>query len=145
MKIKRRLEGPKAEVPGSSMADIAFLLIIFFMVSTTYSKDKTTVDLASASEEQRVEIPKDAEIISIQKDGKITANNDPYEVYQLDGFVGGVIQSNPSSFFILKVDKSVPFQEVDKVLDVFRQTGAKYVCFPTNLDPPGALSDMGGS
>ena len=38
MKFKRKASNP--EIPSSSMADIAFLLIIFFMLSTTFSVNK---------------------------------------------------------------------------------------------------------
>ena len=37
-KIKRRFKG--GEIPTSSMADIAFLLLIFFLVTTTIDIDK---------------------------------------------------------------------------------------------------------
>ena len=38
MKFKR--ERPSDEIPTSSMADIAFLLLIFFLVTTVFPKDK---------------------------------------------------------------------------------------------------------
>ena len=37
------------EIPTSSMADIAFLLLIFFLVTTTFPKDKGLADAAIAS------------------------------------------------------------------------------------------------
>jgi len=39
MIFKRRPQ-PEAEIPTASMADIAFLLIVFFMVSTTLLEEK---------------------------------------------------------------------------------------------------------
>jgi biopolymer transport protein ExbD len=35
-----RRTSPRSEIPTSSMADIAFLLIIFFMVTTVFSATK---------------------------------------------------------------------------------------------------------
>lgn len=49
MKIKK----PKviaAVIPTASMADIAFLLIIFFMVSSVFPVDKTQVDLPNTAD-----------------------------------------------------------------------------------------------
>ena len=35
-----RKNRPTAEIPNGSMADIAFLLLIFFLVTTTIANDK---------------------------------------------------------------------------------------------------------
>ena len=45
-------------IPTASMADIAFLLIIFFMVTISFEVDKTTVTLPETN--IRLEIPKQA-------------------------------------------------------------------------------------
>ena len=55
MKIGKR--GQEAEIPTSSMADIAFLLIIFFMVTAVFSATKG-LTFALPKEEQQ---PPDAE------------------------------------------------------------------------------------
>ena len=44
-----------AVIPTASMADIAFLLIIFFMVTTTHQVDKTSVNLPTATIRQEAE------------------------------------------------------------------------------------------
>src|SRR5918996_6294918 len=56
-------------IPPASMADIAFLLIIFFMVTTAYSLDHTPMDLTATQEQQQPE--KGAEIISITADDQM--------------------------------------------------------------------------
>ena len=48
----------RATIPTASMADIAFLLIIFFMLTTSFSPVKTSVDLPSSV--QREEVERDA-------------------------------------------------------------------------------------
>ena len=48
-----KLKPPKTAesyIPTASMADIAFLLIVFFMVTTTISVDRTTVQLPTSME-----------------------------------------------------------------------------------------------
>jgi biopolymer transport protein ExbD len=50
----RRQQRLTAVIPTASMADIAFLLIIFFMVTTAYSIDRTLVELPQTHEQQQV-------------------------------------------------------------------------------------------
>ena len=40
MNLRKRANRVSAEIPTSSMADIAFLLIVFFLVTTTMNQDK---------------------------------------------------------------------------------------------------------
>lgn len=138
MRIKRKSKRPEATVPGSSMSDIAFLLIIFFMVSTTFSKDKTTVELPSSTD--RTEINKDAAIISLQKSGEIKANGDPYEIFEIEGFAAAIIRDEgPGAEFILKIDRGVFFAEVDALLEQLRKAGAYNVNFPTQSEGGGGF------
>ena len=51
------------------MADIAFLLIVFFMVTTTISVDRTTVQLPTSME--RGETPKDSAVIVVEENGVV--------------------------------------------------------------------------
>ena len=45
MKLRDQVWTIKAVVPTASMADIAFLLIIFFMLTTSFSPERTSVKL----------------------------------------------------------------------------------------------------
>ena len=59
----------EAVIPTASMADIAFLLIIFFMLTMTFEVDKTRVTLPETL--VRMEIPKKAAFISVNEAGAI--------------------------------------------------------------------------
>ena len=64
---------PAAVVPTASMADIAFLLIIFFMLTTSFSPVKMSVDMAESVSWE--EVAKDAAIIAIDPRGNIEVSN----------------------------------------------------------------------
>src|SRR5207247_5647913 len=64
-----RVRRVDAVIPTASMADIAFLLIIFFMLTTSFSPVKMSVDLAEAA--NREEVEKLAAIIAIGPNGDI--------------------------------------------------------------------------
>jgi biopolymer transport protein ExbD len=113
------------------MADIAFLLIIFFMVTISFEVDKTTVTLPKT--EIRLEIPKQSAYVSITGAGliKVSAGDEisvgvpgPEEVLS---FAAGVVQNDPSKAFVLKADAEVPYRYVDSVIDALKQAKAQTI------------------
>ena len=103
-------------IPTASMADIAFLLIIFFMVTISFEVDKTQVTLPET--DIRIEIPKQAAYVSVTEVGVIHVSSGeeisvivpgPDEVLS---FAAGVVQNDPSKPFVLKADKNVPYRYV---------------------------------
>jgi biopolymer transport protein ExbD len=141
-----RLRTPKrpgAIIPTASMADIAFLLIIFFMVTTTHEVDRTSVNLPTAR--TRIEAEKGAAIVVLAK----TADAEGTEslVYKFsDGenmshLVGGpedifleasrLTHRDETMQFVLKVDGTVRFELVDELLESMREGGVQKVLLLT--------------
>jgi biopolymer transport protein ExbD len=71
--IRYRARKISAVIPTASMADIAFLMITFFMYTTTFSVDRTEVILPESFIRQLVE--KDAAIIAITARGEINVSD----------------------------------------------------------------------
>jgi len=125
-------------IPTASMADIAFLLIIFFMVTISFEVDKTQVTLPET--DIRIEIPKQAAYVSVTSVGVIHVSSGeeisvivpgPDEVLS---FAAGVVQSDPSKPFVLKADKDVPYRFVDGVIDALKQAKAQVIYLLSNQD-----------
>ena len=86
MRLKRSKRSLAAIIPTASMADIAFLLIIFFMVTTAYSLDRTAMELPTT--EQQEQTAKGAAIISITEDETFRFSEGKEDVRLVDG-IGG--------------------------------------------------------
>ena len=112
------------------MADIAFLLIVFFMVATTMQVDKTSVELPLTVE--WTQIPKGAAFIAITDDNPpLVKFSDGEEnsfavgsIGDLAPHVAGVTSKNMLHFFVIKADKDVKYEKIDEVLDVLRHAQA---------------------
>jgi len=133
----------KALIPTASMADIAFLLIIFFMVTTVHELDRTSVNLPVAV--IRGEADKGAAIVVLTK----IPEDDGTEVlaYKFsDGNETSWVVSGPNDIFleaaratavdktkqfILKADGSVRFEKIDELLDAMRKGGVERVLLLT--------------
>ena len=131
MRLKRSKRSLAAIIPTASMADIAFLLIIFFMVTTAYSLDRTAMELPTT--EQQEQTAKGAAIISITEDETFRFSEGKEDVRLVDG-VGGlseairrVTTANRLHPFIIKADRRVKYRVIDQVLEQLRSAGAENV------------------
>ena len=112
------------------MADIAFLLIIFFMVTINFEVDKTQVFLPKTN--IRLEIPKKAAYISITEAGHIRVSGGdeisvPVHPEDVLSFAADVVARDPAKPFVLKADTNVPYRYVDRVIDSLKQAKAQVI------------------
>ena len=118
-------------IPTASMADIAFLLIIFFMVTISFEVDKTSVSLPTT--EIRLEIPKNAAYISVTETGTIRVSSGEEISVVVPGvedvlsFAATVVAAYPGKPFVLKADRNVPYRYVDRVIDSLKQAKAEVI------------------
>ena len=80
MKLKKQ-EEPEAAVDMTPMIDCVFLLLVFFMVSTTFNKQEADISFAlpgTAAQSDAVEIP-DEQIIQITEAGNVFLNDLEYD------------------------------------------------------------------
>ncbi len=116
------------------MADIAFLLIVFFMVTTTMTVDRTAVELPSSLE--RVEVPKEAAVIAIERDGVIhfsDGEEDSRIINALDILPSAafIMSKNSNRFFLIKADGEVEYLHIDRVMEQLRQASVRNIAMLT--------------
>ena len=90
---KRRFKG--GEIPTSSMADIAFLLLIFFLVTTTIDTDKGLGIVLPPAGDVEIEIRKE-NILNclINSRGKVLLDEEPTPAEQISKIVGRRLREN---------------------------------------------------
>jgi biopolymer transport protein ExbD len=130
-----RLHRPKRSlapvIPTASMADIAFLLIIFFMVTTAFSLDRTPMELPQTAQQEQA--LKGAAIIAITEDETFRFSEGEADTRVVDG-IGGLSQAirsvtatNRLHPFLIKADRRVRYRLIDQVLEQLRSAGAENV------------------
>ena len=128
MALKRRNK-VNAAFSMSSMTDIVFLLLIFFMVTSTLIAPNALKLLLPQSNNQTA--AKAITTISITKDRKyyINDNNKLKRVafQEIEPFLQQRFGSNPDIFISLHADKSVPIEEVVKIMNIARRNGYKMI------------------
>lgn len=125
MQFKRQ-ERSKLTVDITPLIDVVFLLLIFFMVSTTFTeKTELTIDLPEAKGQQQMQAADAVEVI-IDAEGKYSVNgqrliNDDFDT--LKSAVGQIVQQNTKRAFLITADANASHQSVVKVMDAAGQLG----------------------
>ncbi len=128
-----------AVIPTASMADIAFLLIIFFMLTTSFSPVKMSVDLAEAM--SREEVDKDAAIIAGSLNGEMDISNgiNPGNringLDELDLFIQEVLVQDPTKQFIIKADRNIRYETFNAVYEKLRNNNCRRIALLTEAVP----------
>lgn len=122
MKIKR-INRRKPYIPTTSFGDIAFLLIIFFMVTSVFMREKhIEVREAKALEVEKIE----SKIISVvvDKHGEIWLQGDKCPFDALSPAISALLEGHKDKIVMVKIDKDQSQENFGKVLVAVSSAGA---------------------
>jgi biopolymer transport protein ExbD len=129
--IRGRQSKTSGEIFTASMADIVFLLIVFFVLTYNTEVDRTQMKLPQTW--VRTDIPKKAAVVSVDRDGKVRVSTGE-EMSMLVGtdeeivtFASTEIAKNSEREFIVKADAGVKYERIDAVLDALKQSKVKVI------------------
>ena len=116
----------KTKVPISSLIDVVFLLIMFFVVTAVIdSEPDIPVELTKASNMKPGSIPPARVELSIQRDGSIFVDN--MYVYQPERLTGILVnlkeERGTATVTIIRADKETSHEVVDKVIESIKKSG----------------------
>jgi len=114
-KIKRRFRG--GEIPTSSMADIAFLLLIFFLVTTTIDIDKG-LGLVLPAEGETIEIKK-KNILNclINSSGMVLLGGEPVNLKDVSRIVKEKLRENNKLIISVKTHEKTRYKDYVAIID----------------------------
>ena len=120
------------EIPTSSMADIAFLLLIFFLVTTVFDEEiGLQVVLPERGPESEQEVsPKNLLFFLVQPDGSVIVRRgeSPAEQRitgrQVEGVMRQALTSNPNVIGVVQTSPQARYEHMITVLDGIQSAGA---------------------
>jgi biopolymer transport protein ExbD len=136
MKIDRKRRSA-ADVFTGTLADVSFLLVIFFMVTAAFSIgfgiDFSVGEPPTAEDEIE---PWEAVDIHVQEDGSLKVDGDAMVLDELLPYVWTKLEKNPGKPVILRCEPSTSYGDLISVLDELRQSHEKLGFVITNLALP---------
>ncbi len=133
----KRKSKPNSEIPSSSLADMAFLLLIFFMVSTTFPKERPRrLPFPEAEQTKKVdEARKNILHVWVERDGSVYINDQLVPIENISAIVAPLYEETQRKLIVsLRADRDVPYRWVDAVQKELQEARAVRVTFYTNLE-----------
>jgi len=113
------------ELNLTSMIDVVFLLIIFFMVGTKFTEMERAIDLQVpqvADSGALTDAPVD-KVINVQSDGAITLEREPLTLTELQTKLVDARQLYPDLGVLVRGDGAASYRTVAEVFNVCKQAG----------------------
>ena len=108
---------PYDDINITPMLDLAYVLLVIFIIMTTASVQGIKVNLPKASAQPSLAENK-TKAISIADDGTIYLDTFPVTMSELEQNLRQLKAANPSLPVIIKADASIPYQRVVDILDL---------------------------
>jgi biopolymer transport protein ExbD len=110
------------EIPTASMADIAFLLIIYFMVTTTFAATRG-LDFSLPQEEDTPPMveKEEAVLIEIQAGGVLIVDQKPMQLGEILEYLKPKLERNPRKPVIIRPQQNAAYGDMVSVFDELRQ------------------------
>ena len=125
---------PSIEIPSASMADIAFLLLIFFMVCTTIFNERgLQLVLPEWHSEVTPVHPDNLAVVLLNDAGAILLNNQPVQIYNVERQLRKRLLSNPSLVISLQTTRFAKYEDYIEIIDQIKRAGATRISIANPL------------
>jgi len=117
----------------SPLIDMVFILLIFFMVTTTFVKDMK-LDLNRPSAASASKASSKVVRVYIDKDNEIYIDNQPVKLWAVQSKLRDLLRGNNEKSVLVISDTSIPVERLIDVVDECRMSGAKDVAVSTTKE-----------
>lgn len=128
----QRAQRRKVLINITPLIDVLFLLLIFFLVSSTFlEQPSVTIELPEAKTAEAQEI--EPHVVLIDREGAMFINDTPIKGETLLSRLVRIKENDPDASLVLKADDSAPYGKIIQVIDAVRECGLKKIVALTRL------------
>lgn len=134
--MKAFQEEENYEIPMTSLIDVVFLLLIFFLVATNFTRREMdhSVALPESEAGTKMEGVPSRLVVNIREEGILVVNGRVTTEDELRRTVKDFVAAHPSRPAVIRADARVPYRAVMRVFGICRGGGVRNVDLPV-LDP----------
>ena len=105
------------------LIDIVFLLLVFFMLATSFIQKSTIEVNLSSGKTVKIDNEKNTAIVILNKKGLIYLNNKLIKVTNIRNEINNIVKKNPKYKILIKSHKKIPVQKVIRLIEEVRLAG----------------------
>jgi biopolymer transport protein ExbD len=135
MKKLQRITQRETEITTASTSDIAFLLIVFFMLTTVFRTEmglKITLPTAQATE--RIMKRRNVSHVWLDKTGRTSINDNLLDANGVISVARSKLDDNPDLIMVVRADQDVEYGKVTDVLESLKEAGTLKITFATEFE-----------
>jgi biopolymer transport protein ExbD len=118
------------ELNITPLLDLAFVLLVIFIITTTPIVNDLSLTLPTASRHQK-DPPRKANYITVETGGSVFLNKQAVKLADLQGALAGLRIDDPDLSVIVRGDGKVKYKEIRAVLDACQQANVAKVDLAT--------------
>ena len=130
---KNRLDA-LTEINVTPLIDLAFALLIIFMITTPLLEQTIPVDLPIESAAAQPSDREESLSVSIDKEGRYAWGEEYVTVVQLEDYLDSLAANPNPPVLSIRADGSLPYQEIITVMDMIKQRKISKISLDTKAE-----------
>ena len=129
--------------PIVPMIDILFILLIFFIVSTTFKKRRPVlrIELPTVREVASDTVEDSSSVLAISAEGDVTLDSLRVPSGLLGAYLKAFLKENPGRRLELEADRRLPLENLLEVWDALTEAGIRVKDVPARIKLPANSND----
>jgi len=129
--------------PIVPMIDILFILLIFFIVSTTFKKRRPVlrIELPTVREVASDTVEESSSVLAISAEGDVTLDSLRVPSGLLGAYLKAFLKENPGRRLELEADRRLPLENLLEVWDALTEAGIRVKDVPARIKLPANSDD----
>ena len=143
MNFRKVRRGALPSFQMTSMMDLIFLMLFFFVTTSVFSQWEYEIDISLPSA-QSGKVPDRLPgeiIINISKDGRVSINQQDLTMDALKTRLDRLVQYFPGQPVVLRADKATSYEDLIRVIDTCRKADVWNFSMATSEDKSGEKKD----
>ncbi|HMJ04816.1 MAG TPA: biopolymer transporter ExbD [Chthoniobacterales bacterium] len=123
-----------SEINVTPLLDLAFVLLIIFIITTPLLENSVTLKLPSSQAANAAVDPAKVQTVSIDRHAALTFNEEPVDPETLAARLTSLKMANPEAAVVIRPDRELPVQKLIAVMDVVQRAGLTKVGIATTAE-----------
>lgn len=110
-----------SELNVTPLLDLAFVLLIIFMITTPLMDTKTDLVVPSSSADSKTVDPSAVQTIALDREARVSFNGQPASLEQVTALLVAKKDAQPDVAVVIRSHKELPVQRLIEVMDVVQK------------------------